>query len=106
MRNYTFKIIPEAAPFPFQIPGPQAPFLSPPCPKPVPSLPVIPDTTFRLAHAYVPWQFYNVVYEPAEALANGTLFPELNMPQGVYGPCEGPAPCRLVFPGGGVPCGC
>ena len=60
---------------------------------------------FRLAHAYVPWQCLNTVYSPAEALCNGTLFPELNMPQGQYGPCEGPRPCKVYF-GGGVPHGC
>lgn len=59
---------------------------------------------FRLAHAYVPWQYFNVIYSPAEGHAKGTIFPELFMPQGQYGPCEGPRPCRLAF-GGGVPCG-
>lgn len=53
----------------------------------------------RLAHAYVPWQHYNVVFEPAEALRKGTIFPELYMPQGEYGPCEGPQPCGGVFHG-------
>lgn len=60
---------------------------------------------FRLAHAYVPWQFINGVYSPSEALCHGTLFPELHMPQGQYGPCEGPRPCKVYF-GGGVPYGC
>ena len=31
----------------------------------------------RLAHAYVPWQTYDTVYSPQEALNRGTLFPEL-----------------------------
>lgn len=35
----------------------------------------------RLAHAYVPWQFYCKAYNPHEALHRGTLFPEL---YGVY----------------------
>lgn len=34
-----------------------------------------------LAHAYVPWQFYERTYCPSEALMKGTLFPEL---YGVY----------------------
>ena len=33
-----------------------------------------------LAMAYVPWQHLKEVYEPEAALANGTLFPELNKP--------------------------
>ncbi len=35
----------------------------------------------KLAHAYVPWQHYNKAFTPQEALAKGTLFPEL---WGVY----------------------
>lgn len=34
-----------------------------------------------LAHAYVPWQEYEQAFAPKEALAKGTLFPEL---WGVY----------------------
>ena len=34
-----------------------------------------------LAHAYVPWQTYEKAFPPQEALAKGTLFPEL---WGVY----------------------
>ncbi len=34
-----------------------------------------------LAHAYVPWQFYEKAFSPSEALSKGTLFPEL---WGVY----------------------
>jgi len=60
---------------------------------------------FRLAHAYVPWQYINSVFPSAEALCKGTLFPELHMPQGQYGPCEGPRPCKVYF-GGGAPYGC
>ena len=69
-----------------------------------PIIPVLPGytTTPWLAHAYVPWQFYATSYNPTEALFNGTLFPELNMPQGEYGPCEGPKPCKMVYPRGGA----
>lgn len=34
-----------------------------------------------LAHAYVPWQTYDKAFSPREALAKGTLFPDL---WGVY----------------------
>ncbi|MCM0758675.1 spore coat associated protein CotJA [Sporomusa sphaeroides DSM 2875] len=34
-----------------------------------------------LAHAYVPWQYYEQAFTPPEALMKGTLFPEL---WGVY----------------------
>ena len=71
----------------------------------VSSVPPFTCPNFRLAHAYVPWQHINTVFCPAEALCNGTLFPELNMPQGQYGPCEGPRPCKIYF-GGGAPYGC
>jgi hypothetical protein len=37
----------------------------------------------QLAHAYVPWQFYERAFSPQEALMRGTLFPEL---YGVYEP--------------------
>lgn len=30
-----------------------------------------------LAHAYVPWQYYDNAFSPQEALMKGTLFPEL-----------------------------
>ncbi len=33
-----------------------------------------------LAMAYVPMQHFKSVYEPDEALQNGTIFPELNKP--------------------------
>ena len=33
-----------------------------------------------LAMGYVPWQTYSCVYEPAEALRTGTIFPELDKP--------------------------
>ena len=70
-----------------------------------PQYPVLPQSPFRLAHSYTPWQYYNVVFSLAEALDKGTLFPELYQPQGFYGPCEGPEPCHLVYPCGGVPHG-
>ncbi|MEJ6952562.1 spore coat associated protein CotJA [Natronospora cellulosivora (SeqCode)] len=34
----------------------------------------------KLAHAYVPFQYYSQSYPPREALDKGTLFPELYMP--------------------------
>jgi hypothetical protein len=76
-----------------------------PFPEPPQAVPVLPGHTIRpcLAHAYVPWQFYTGEYPPNEALNRGTLFPELYQPQGEYGPCEGPKPCMMVFPRGGVP---
>lgn len=83
---------------------PEISFPCPPTPQPYPPQ-AYPPPPFRLAHAYVPWQCYNVAYSPAEALCKGTLFPELYQPQGEYGPCEGPQPCSLVFPRGGVPHG-
>jgi hypothetical protein len=33
-----------------------------------------------LGIGYVPWQQWNKIYEPCEGLANGTIFPELNLP--------------------------
>ena len=33
-----------------------------------------------LAMAYVPRQHWNTVYDPCQALRNGTIFPELNLP--------------------------
>ncbi|MDF9408924.1 spore coat associated protein CotJA [Pelotomaculum isophthalicicum JI] len=34
----------------------------------------------QLARAYVPWQKMGQVFSPAEALAHGTIFPELVSP--------------------------
>lgn len=34
----------------------------------------------QLAHAYVPFQHMGRVFSPAEALAHGTIFPELVSP--------------------------
>lgn len=36
----------------------------------------------KLAHAYVPFQYLGDVYPPAEALHQGTVFPELDSPYG------------------------
>lgn len=33
-----------------------------------------------VAMAYVPWQYFQDVYEPDKALLYGTIFPELNKP--------------------------
>jgi len=93
---------------PFNFIGPQFPdpLYHNPCfpPGTEPAVPGLPGYTVRpsLGHAYVPWQFYGGVYNPQEALSKGTLFPELNQPQGEYGPCEGPKPCKLVNPRGGA----
>ncbi|MFY9175278.1 MAG: spore coat associated protein CotJA [Peptococcia bacterium] len=66
-------------------------------PKPDPVVPVLPGYEVRpvLAHAYVPWQFNATSFSQEVALEKGTMFPELLQPQGKYGPCEGPSPCRL-----------
>ena len=39
----------------------------------------------RVGYSYVPIQRLGEVYSCEEALKNGTLFPELNLPLGVYG---------------------
>lgn len=33
-----------------------------------------------LTMAYVPWQHFSETYEPAKALKQGTIFPELDKP--------------------------
>jgi len=93
--------VPPMTPYPYSPGCPQFPQT----PPQYPVQPGYPCGQVRLAHACVPWQFYNVVYSPTEALDKGTMFPELFQPQGVYGPCEGPQPCHTYFPGGGVPYG-
>lgn len=40
----------------------------------------------RVGYAFVPIQSFEEMYSPEEALANGTAFPELNLPMSVYGP--------------------
>ena len=42
-------------------------------------LPVCPENPV-LANSYVPYQYLDEVFEPEEALANGTAFPELVRP--------------------------
>lgn len=42
-------------------------------------LPMCPENPM-LANSYVPYQEYQDIFEPAEALANGTAFPELVSP--------------------------
>jgi hypothetical protein len=37
----------------------------------------------KYAHAYVPFQTLNTLYNPMEGLNNGTIFPELNRPYGM-----------------------
>lgn len=39
----------------------------------------------NVGYAYVPVQTFNNIYSPSDALCRGTLFPELDMPFGVYG---------------------
>lgn len=41
-----------------------------------------PITGAKLAHAYVPIQFLQCLYEPAAGLMQGTIFPELDRPYG------------------------
>lgn len=36
----------------------------------------------KLAHAYVPFQYLNCIYQPVEGLESGTIFPELDRPYG------------------------
>ncbi len=38
------------------------------------------DNEYPIAMAYVPWQHWGETYDAENALANGTLFPELNLP--------------------------
>lgn len=38
-----------------------------------------------LAYAYVPFQVLDSTYSMQEGFSNGTIFPELNKPLGVYG---------------------
>ena len=37
-------------------------------------------TSLPLAMAYVPWQVWKAVWEPEEAMAHGTIFPQLDLP--------------------------
>lgn len=45
------------------------------------SPPIFPST-FKLAHAYVPFQTLNCIYPPMVGLKKGTIFPELDSPYG------------------------
>lgn len=36
--------------------------------------------SIRWRWAYVPWQYWNAVYDLEKGLAYGTIFPELNKP--------------------------
>ncbi|WP_041701795.1 spore coat associated protein CotJA [Gottschalkia acidurici] len=47
-------------------------YISPDCLKP--------NSRYKLAHAYVPFQTMDKVYCPEDALKRGTLFPELHLP--------------------------
>ena len=49
------------------------------CRRPMPTM-ADPLSEYPLAMAYVPWQYFNTVYEPDCALKHGTIFPELNKP--------------------------
>lgn len=46
------------------------------------------DKDFALAMAYVPWQYFDTVYEPDKALEIGTIFPELDKPFLAAGRCS------------------
>lgn len=50
-----------------------------PCPSPMPYMQQNPSGQV-LAMAYVPMQTFQALYEPCEALENGTIFSELNKP--------------------------
>ena len=39
---------------------------------------------YKVGYAYVPVQRMTETYAPTEALERGTLFPELDLPLGVY----------------------
>ena len=38
-----------------------------------------------VGYAFVPVQTFNDIYTPENGLSNGTIFPELNKPFGMYG---------------------
>ena len=42
------------------------------------------NTVRRPGYAYVPVQCMGKVYTPQKAICEGTIFPELNIPIGVY----------------------
>jgi|GEM_PF-801847 len=43
------------------------------------------DCMSKVGYSYVPVQAFNDIYPPAEGLARGTIFPELDKPFGMYG---------------------
>lgn len=47
--------------------------------------PADPLSSLIIGYAYVPYQKAEKLYCESEALKNGTAFPELNKPIGVYG---------------------
>lgn len=49
---------------------------------------------YRLGFAYVPIQQFGETYLPKDALDNGTLFPELNIPMQVFDALEGEKSCE------------
>lgn len=49
--------------------------------------PAVKPMPMKLAHAYVPYQYYTAAFNPTEALAKGTLFPELYSPYEKMGGC-------------------
>ncbi len=60
-----------------------------PCPGPMPYMPTQNCPGQVLAMAYVPMQSFQSLYEPCEALENGTIFSELNKPfMGWKGGCR------------------
>lgn len=87
MGNYSMKIKPRPTILPDKdISKPSSDYMkmpNKPCPMPKkPNMPPMhkPHDNKKLAHAYIPWQYYGVVYSNSEALKKGTLFPELYMP--------------------------
>lgn len=42
------------------------------------------NQTTKVGYAYVPVQMLTDTYDPAQALENGTVFPQLNIPLGSY----------------------
>ena len=52
--------------------------------------PFLQGEEYPVAMAYVPWQYWNAVYDLEKGLAYGTIFPELNKPfLGVRGGLRG-----------------
>lgn len=49
------------------------------------AMPTDPLNNMLIGYSYVPFQKAGKLYCESEALKNGTVFPELNKPLGVYG---------------------